>query len=102
MIVSFSTHKPLIGWHAHGFAWPWFDRHMATQGRGHATRRALLVAVALCAVASTPPARATEPEKRFTAEETAFFEKEVLPLLKTNCLKCHGEGKIRGGLRLTS
>jgi hypothetical protein len=31
-----------------------------------------------------------------------FFEKEVRPLLVERCLKCHGEKKARGGLRLTS
>ena len=43
-----------------------------------------------------PPA--TSP----SADQIAFFEKEVLPVLTANCFKCHGEGKIRGGLRLTS
>src|SRR5438270_13176674 len=36
------------------------------------------------------------------AEDAAFFERQVLPILKQNCFKCHGEGKLRGGLRLTS
>ena len=35
-------------------------------------------------------------------EDRAFFEKEVLPILKANCFKCHGEGKVRGGLTLTN
>ncbi len=34
------------------------------------------------------------------AEE--FFEKEVRPLLVDHCLKCHGDTKPKGGLRLTS
>ena len=35
--------------------------------------------------------------------DAAFFDKQVLPILQTNCLKCHGaEAKIKGGLRLTS
>ena len=42
------------------------------------------------------------PEKKFSTEDLAFFEKEVLPILKDNCYKCHGEGKPRGGLRLNS
>ena len=47
-------------------------------------------------------ARAEEP--KFTAEQVAFYEKEVAPVLKANCLKCHGndEKKIRGGLRMTN
>ncbi len=37
-----------------------------------------------------------------SGDET-FFADEVAPLLKKNCLKCHGESKrVKGGLRLTS
>jgi mono/diheme cytochrome c family protein len=37
------------------------------------------------------------------ASGVALFEKEVLPILRANCLKCHGSGeKIRGGLQLIS
>src|SRR5262245_52002805 len=36
------------------------------------------------------------------ADDAAFFDKKVLPILKQHCHKCHGEGKVRGGLRLTS
>jgi hypothetical protein len=45
------------------------------------------------------PTRAADP--KFTPEQLAFFEKEVRPLLKQHCFKCHGE-KDRGGLRLNS
>ncbi|MEX2286817.1 MAG: PSD1 and planctomycete cytochrome C domain-containing protein, partial [Planctomycetaceae bacterium] len=39
----------------------------------------------------------------FTAEQIQFYEKEVRPILKANCLECHGgQKKIKGGLRLTS
>jgi hypothetical protein len=31
-----------------------------------------------------------------------FFEKQVRPLLAERCLKCHGDKKPKGGLRLTS
>jgi hypothetical protein len=34
--------------------------------------------------------------------DSAFFEQQVLPILKAHCFKCHGEGKVRGGLRLTN
>lgn len=45
-----------------------------------------------------------DPTPSFTAEQIALYEKEVLPLLKANCLKCHGDDpkKIKGGLILTS
>jgi hypothetical protein len=38
------------------------------------------------------------------AADTAFYEKQILPLLKAHCLKCHGQNpkKLRGGLDLTS
>jgi hypothetical protein len=36
------------------------------------------------------------------AQDAAYFEKEVRPILTQHCFKCHGEGKARGGLRLTS
>lgn len=38
-----------------------------------------------------------------TGDDVAFFEKEVLPILKANCFACHGtEKKLQGGLKLTS
>jgi mono/diheme cytochrome c family protein len=42
-------------------------------------------------------------ETSFSAEQLAFYEKQVQPILKAHCLKCHGEGKkLRGNLNLTS
>ncbi len=39
----------------------------------------------------------------FTAEQVAFFEKDVLPVLTKHCLKCHGaEEKVKGELYLTT
>jgi hypothetical protein len=39
----------------------------------------------------------------FSTQQTRFFEDRVRPILKSRCLKCHGEGpKIKGGLRLDS
>jgi hypothetical protein len=52
----------------------------------------LLVA---CFGLASPQARAD-----VTAEE--FFEKEVRPLLVDRCFSCHGQEKVKGGLRLTS
>jgi mono/diheme cytochrome c family protein len=50
-----------------------------------------------------PLARAQEKPK-FTAEQVAFFEKDVLPVLKQNCFKCHGDDpeKLKGELDLTT
>jgi hypothetical protein len=37
-----------------------------------------------------------------SAAEALFFEKEILPILKANCYKCHTGKKLRGGLSLAS
>lgn len=64
--------------------------------------KAYLVLVAV--VVFSPPNHAAAPpaEKPFTPEEIAFFEKDVLPILRTNCLKCHGETKPKAKLRMTT
>ncbi len=35
-------------------------------------------------------------------EQIEFFEKSVRPLFVNHCSECHGEGRAKGGLRLTS
>ena len=52
------------------------------------TRRCLMI---LCLLMVTYSSR---------GEDSADFVREVHPLLKTHCLKCHGEQKQKGGLRL--
>jgi hypothetical protein len=44
------------------------------------------------------PAADTKP----TAEQVAFFEKQVRPVLEKKCFSCHSAKKARGGLRLDS
>ena len=40
---------------------------------------------------------------QFSPAEIEFFQKEVEPILKARCFKCHGgEDKIRGEFRITS
>jgi mono/diheme cytochrome c family protein len=40
---------------------------------------------------------------QFAPEQIEFFEREVKPILKANCVSCHGaEKKVQGGLHLTS
>ncbi len=51
----------------------------------------------LCA-AALAPALAAEP----SPAAAEFFEKQVRPLLVERCFACHGNGKSRGGLSLTS
>src|SRR5437016_1756032 len=48
------------------------------------------------------PAPESDTSKRFSAPQVAFFEKDVLPVLKANCFKCHAGSKVRGGLRLNN
>jgi hypothetical protein len=71
-----------------------------------ATVGLLALAAALAFVggsaAVAPDDKKPAPEKRFSAEGLAFFEKDVLPILQANCLECHGAKKPKGGLRLTS
>ena len=67
--------------------------------RGRQSRRAIWSGWAVALLAAAPGVRAGEPG----ADQTSFFEREVRPILKSRCLKCHGEGpKIKGGLRLDS
>ncbi len=66
-------------------------------------RRSLLLALLTLTVLGVGTLAQTPTTPTFTPEQNAFFEKDVKPLLKAHCLKCHGEGeKLRGGLRLTS
>jgi hypothetical protein len=61
-----------------------------------------LLVAALALLLSTAPGTVAASEKPAGGGDAAFFEQEVLPLLKARCFKCHGEGKVRGGLQLTS
>ena len=62
-------------------------------------RATLLVLVGLALAGS---AAEKKPALTFTAEQVAFYEKQVLPILKEHCYKCHGGKKVRGGLRIDS
>ena len=52
------------------------------------------------APAATPAAGPAAPV--LTAEQTAFFENRIRPILNNQCLRCHSaaEGKVKGGLAL--
>jgi hypothetical protein len=42
------------------------------------------------------------PRSAHSAEDMAFFESKIRPLLVERCYECHGEKKQKGGLRLDS
>ena len=50
------------------------------------------------------PPGANVPDARITAEQEAFFEAKIRPVLATQCGKCHASTalKLRGGLKLDS
>lgn len=52
--------------------------------------------------ATEKPAPSAAPEREWTADELAFFEKKVRPVLAASCYECHSASasKIRGGLRV--
>lgn len=41
-------------------------------------------------------------DRSANSEQRRFFESQIRPVLATNCIKCHGAKKQRGGLRLDS
>ncbi len=59
-----------------------------------------IIAVATFGLAIATPSRALDEAP--TAEQLAFFEKKIRPVLSEKCYKCHSEKseKIRGGLTL--
>ncbi len=62
----------------------------------------LLVAGQMRSRADDKKAAPAESPK-FTPEQVTFFEKDVLPVLKQHCFKCHGdEPKLKGNLNLTT
>ena len=48
------------------------------------------------------PGLSVAAEPAPAADDVAFFERDVRPLLVEHCLECHGEDKQKGGLRLDS
>jgi cytochrome c553 len=62
--------------------------------------RIVLTIAALVAASSLS---GDEPaSKSASAEDTAFFEARILPILAERCLECHGSKKQKSGLRLDS
>jgi hypothetical protein len=66
---------------------------------------AALVGAFLSAWLGESHVRADEnpPTRQFPADQLEFFEREVKPILRANCISCHGgEKKVQGGFHLTS
>ena len=59
-----------------------------------------LLAFSVLCVATAAPAAAEEAKG--SQDGVAFFNREVLPILKANCFSCHGGEKVKGELRLSS
>ena len=64
----------------------------------------LVLAAAYALILAPLRTTADEAEKtQFPPEQIEFFEREVKPILKANCISCHGaEKKAEAGLRLTT
>jgi mono/diheme cytochrome c family protein len=60
-----------------------------------------LLMVVPCLALPTAVRADAAPGKAFSPEALAFYERDVLPLLKAHCYKCHGDGKVRGDFSLT-
>jgi cytochrome c553 len=60
--------------------------------------RFFLLTIAI--VSASASLHAFQADDSRTAEREAQFEREVRPVLISHCIKCHGESKQEGGLRL--
>src|SRR5580692_1949726 len=94
-------------------ATPAYRTHPMTQHTmpTHFARSIALLALVAALFSFAPSIRTRADDKKaaatekptFTAQQIAAFEKEVLPILQKNCLKCHGaEEKVKGELNLTT
>src|SRR5438067_37928 len=61
---------------------------------------AVLLAGTAITVAQVQAQKQAMQAKPASAADVAFYDNEVLPVLKANCYKCHAEGKAKGGLSL--
>jgi mono/diheme cytochrome c family protein len=68
-----------------------------------AFRSSVILALALTPTAQSPGASLTKAqlaELPPPAGHKIDFSKEIRPILETSCIKCHGRGKDKGGLKL--
>ena len=70
------------------------------------TSRILLAGLALSAIVGFVRVSAEEKPKteavQFSAKDLSHYERDVLPILKANCHKCHANGKTKGGLSMAT
>ncbi len=63
----------------------------------------LVLALFLAALSPTLPSQDKDADGDFTDKQLDFFRKQVQPILKVNCLKCHGpQSNSKGELNLVS
>ena len=60
------------------------------------------IALAASLVGSTAGFVPEGADQTFSPEQIRFFESQVRPVLVEHCLNCHGEKKVKAGLRLDS
>ena len=62
------------------------------------------IALSFAALISAAPFGRADDTPAPTADQVAFYQKEVRPILEANCVRCHGKNpeKIRGGFNLTT
>ncbi|MBK7877078.1 MAG: PSD1 domain-containing protein [Planctomycetes bacterium] len=79
-----------------------FPRGRAAFRRLDRDRDGFLTAADFARDAEKPATTETKPEREPTAEEVAFFESKVRPVLASNCYECHSAtaSKLRAGLRV--
>jgi hypothetical protein len=69
-------------------------------GESMSAKRLRTYLLSLSAVALLAVARGILAAPQPPADGAVSFEKDVLPILKANCYKCHANGKAKGGLSL--
>ena len=72
----------------------WLEEHFLRDG----SMRGILILAAIVALACPRLSRTNEVDQ--DADSASQFEKHIRPVLATQCLKCHGEDKQEGNLRL--
>ena len=63
----------------------------------------LVLALSLAALSPVLPSQDKDADENFTDKQLDFFRRQVQPILKVNCFKCHGpQSNAKGELHLVS